>query len=457
MKIPCSNCNQRLEIPEELAGQTIDCPACNATLAVPALEAPPTATPQVQATIPQPIEPQKPAPKRKPAETPSVDSPKKSKSLIPKLAIAAVVAVLLVIALGVFFSSGVDVLEAAAEGNINVVRQAIAKGANLNVKDEDGETPLLWAAMFGHKEVAELLIVKGADVNAMTNGGKTPLDVANKIESWDTSKVEAAKNKISGLLLENGAKTGWNIKMVKRSIQVAAKTGDIKWVKQHLEDGMDVNAVGQAIQYPRVAQSDAAWTSLHWAALEGHKEIVELLIAKGATVDVKKTDGWTPLHEATRKGHKEIVELLIAKGADANAMTYDGETALNLSEGKIDIESILNQAGGKAGIGISIWKAAAEGNIEAIKQHIAAGTDVNAILKMGGWTPLHQAVDRNQSEAAEILIARGADINARVSNSKNGATPLDIAKFLGLSRSKIVETLREHGAKTGQELKSEGN
>jgi len=421
MKIPCSNCNQRLEIPEELAGQTIDCPACNATLAVPALEAPPTATPQVQATIPQPIEPQKPAPKRKPAETPSVDSPKKSKSLIPKLAIAAVVAVLLVIALGVFFSSGVDVLEAAAEGNINVVRQAIAKGANLNVKDEDGETPLLWAAMFGHKEVAELLIVKGADVNAMTNGGKTPLDVANKIESWDTSKVEAAKNKISGLLLENGAKTGWNIKMVKRSIQVASKTGDIKWVKQHLEDGVDVNAVGQAIQYPRVAQSDAAWTSLHWAALEGHKE---------------------------------IVELLIRKGADANAMTYDGESALNLSEGKIDIESILNQAGGKTGIGISIWKAAAEGNTEAIKQHIAAGTDVNAVLKMGGWTPLHKAVDRNQSEAVEILIARGADINARVSNNKNGATPLSIAKILG--RSKIGETLRKHGGKTAKELKAEG-
>ena len=41
MKIPCSSCNQRLEIPEELAGQTIECPACNASLAVPAKAAPP--------------------------------------------------------------------------------------------------------------------------------------------------------------------------------------------------------------------------------------------------------------------------------------------------------------------------------------------------------------------------------------------------------------------------------
>ena len=50
MKIPCSSCNQRLEIPDELAGQTIECPACNASLAVPALEASPPEPPQVQTT-----------------------------------------------------------------------------------------------------------------------------------------------------------------------------------------------------------------------------------------------------------------------------------------------------------------------------------------------------------------------------------------------------------------------
>ena len=418
MKIPCSSCNQRLEIPEELAGQTIDCPACNATLAVPALEAPPTATPQVQATIPQPIEPQKPAPKRKPAETPSVDSPKKSKPLIPKLAIAAVVAVLLVIALGVFFSSGVDVLEAAAEGNINVVRQAIAKGANLNVKDEDGETPLLWAAMFGHKEVAELLIVKGADVNAMTNGGKTPLDVANKIESWDTSKVEAAKNKISGLLLENGAKTGWNIKMVKRSIQVASKTGDIKWVKQHLEDGMDVNAVGQAIQYPRVAQSDAAWTSLHWAALEGHKEIVELLIAKGADVNVKDGDGETPLGKAIRNEQTKIADLLRKRGSKTGEEVLAEESIL----GAVNI-----------------------GDIKLVEQHLAAGADVNAKDSVR-WTPLHHAAFEGYKEVAELLIAKGADVNA---TADTGATPL------GLAYGATAALLRKHGGKTYAELKAE--
>ena len=179
MKIPCSSCNQRLEIPDELAGQTIECPACNASLAVPALEAPPTATPQVQATIPQPIEPQKPAPKRKPAETPSVDSPKKSKSLIPKLAIAAVVAVLLVIALGVFFSSGVDIDQAAKDGNIVFVRRGLSKGADVNAVNSDGFTVLHLAVANNHKNIVELLVAKGADINANTrDNGFTPLHLA---------------------------------------------------------------------------------------------------------------------------------------------------------------------------------------------------------------------------------------------------------------------------------------
>ena len=93
MKIPCSNCNQRLEIPDELAGQTIECPACNARLAVPTLEPPPPTTPQVKVTNPQAV------------------SPKKSKSLIPKLAIAAITGVVVVVLIMFFSGGSKDVLE----------------------------------------------------------------------------------------------------------------------------------------------------------------------------------------------------------------------------------------------------------------------------------------------------------------------------------------------------------
>ena len=53
MKIPCSSCNQRLEIPEELAGQTIECPACNASLTVPSPEPTAPPTPKIRLSKPE--------------------------------------------------------------------------------------------------------------------------------------------------------------------------------------------------------------------------------------------------------------------------------------------------------------------------------------------------------------------------------------------------------------------
>ena len=99
MKIPCSNCNQRLEIHEELAGQTIECPACNASLAVPVLEPTQPPTPQVHVPPPQEIL------KRKSLTSLKFPSKKKSKLMIPKWAIATVSVVFLLGVISLFFSS----------------------------------------------------------------------------------------------------------------------------------------------------------------------------------------------------------------------------------------------------------------------------------------------------------------------------------------------------------------
>ena len=72
---------------------------------------------------------------------------------------------------------------------------------------------------------------------------------------------------------------------------------------------------------------------------------------------------------------------------------------------------------------ISIHKAATFGNIEAVKQHLAAGTDVNA-KDDNGFPPLHLAADRGHTEVVELLITAGADVNAK---DDEGETPLDQA------------------------------
>ena len=114
---------------------------------------------------------------------------------------------------------------------------------------------------------------------------------------------------------------------------------------------------------------------------------------------------------------------------------------------------------------ISIHRAADEGNLEAVKQHLAAGTDVDAKNEYGE-TPLYWAA-QGHKEIAELLIAKGVDVNA---NFFDSGTPLDAGELfyhqqkavVGLPVQlrrpfkEIIDLLRKHGAKTAEELKAEG-
>ena len=91
---------------------------------------------------------------------------------------------------------------------------------------------------------------------------------------------------------------------------------------------------------------------------------------------------------------------------------------------------------------ISIHVAVKSGNIEAVKQHLAAGTDVNAKSKGNGWTPLFYATSGGgQKEIAELLIAEGANVNAK---DKLGDTSLQVAAYQG--HKEIAELLIAKGA-----------
>ena len=100
---------------------------------------------------------------------------------------------------------------------------------------------------------------------------------------------------------------------------------------------------------------------------------------------------------------------------------------------------------------ISIHDAAGDGNIEAVKQHLAAGADVNA-KDDWGKTPLYGAAYFGHEEIVELLIANGADVNTKADNIKK--TPLDWA--IWNNHSETAALLRKHGGKTSEELKAEG-
>ena len=90
---------------------------------------------------------------------------------------------------------------------------------------------------------------------------------------------------------------------------------------------------------------------------------------------------------------------------------------------------------------ISIHDAAYEGNVEAVKQHITAGTDVNAKDNVNAAPPLHYAAYSGHKEIAEILITEGADVNAKADKR---LTALHKAAQLG--HTEVAELLIANGA-----------
>ena len=253
---------------------------------------------------------------------------------------------------------------------------------------------------------------------------------------------------------------------VRKSSKGAAK---IEAVKQAIADGADLDA-----------RMQGGYTPLHLAAIYNHKEIAAILIAAGTDVNAKNVRGMTPLHLAARSGRKVFAELLIAKGADLDAKDENSLTPIDLAiqRNKTEIADLIRKHGGKRGAAYSIH-IAAKGDIKAVKQHLAAGVDVNLKDKIRG-TPLHYAAAYGHKDIVKLLIAAGADVNledqvgktsmhyAAVNGRKvivqllfannsdvnakdeKGKTPLDATS--NFSKTDTADLLRKLGGMTGAEL-----
>lgn len=148
------------------------------------------------------------------------------------------------------------------------------------------------------------------------------------------------------------------------------------------------------------------------------------------------------------------------QGADKSAQQSTTNTppstntqapSTNDKQAQVAIDGLLQEKGGTAGSELStgkpqapdvdIFTASGEGNLQAIKQHIAAGTDLDVIEPAGGGTPLIATTVSGQTEAATLLIENGASLSA---TNNDGATALHTAAFFG--HPDTVRLLLEYGA-----------
>ncbi len=193
-----------------------------------------------------------------------------------------------------------DLFEPCKEGTVEQVREALAAGADVNAKDNDGRTPLMYAAIKNPSpEVIAALVKAGADVNAKNNFGLTVLMCA----------------------------AGTN---PSREVIAALAKG-----------GADVNA-----------KDKRGLTVLMYAAgFNPSSEVIAALVKAGADVNAKNIiDGVTPLMAAAFKNpNPEVIAALVKAGADVNAKDAIGKSVLDLGrENKnTDVVTELIKAGAK--------------------------------------------------------------------------------------------------------------
>lgn len=199
-------------------------------------------------------------------------------------------------------------------------------------------------------------------------------------------------------------------------------------------------------------------TVLRKAAADGYLDLVKLLIAQGASVNVKyrKSGDLTALQSAAQNGHVDVVKLLIAQGADLNAASgwHGSVRALQLAaeNGHVDVLQLLmahgvhpDNASGMFGSLAPLQAAAEEGQVDAITVLLFHGANVDAMYERRA--ALHVAAKNGQVDAIRVLLAHGADVNANY----RGWTALYDAAENG--HVDAIKVLLAHGANFEEEDK----
>jgi ankyrin repeat protein len=348
------------------------------------------------------------------------------------------------------------VADAAKKDDRAAVRSLIAAHTDVNAPQVDGTTALHWAAYLDDVELAKMLLNAGAKPAAVNRYGMTVLDQA--CINGDGPMVE--------LLLQRGADPNQTLSGGETPLMTASRTGKAAAVRALIAKGALVDA-----------KEVRGQTAIVWAAAEGNVEAAQELIEAGTDFKIRLKSGMTPLLLAVREGKMEMVRLLLKSGANVNETLEvprgsraggpkpgrSGQSALHLAveNAHYELAAFLLDSGAdpnasgpgytalhaipsvrKPGGGDNDPAPDGSGNmtsLELIKKLVAKGADINArmtkkinfgltSLNDVGATPFCLAALTADVELMRFFVSLGADPKIPTAD---GATPLIVAAGLG--------------------------
>jgi ankyrin repeat protein len=348
--------------------------------------------------------------------------------------------------------------EACFQGKIAVVRELIAKNADINAENYSEASPLGYAVLRNHYDIVELLLENGADFNGLVvtdtvfarsalaeaifrenqpmiallkkygadlnHRRKYGQTDAHRIYHFDSKQVEKLlKAELDPNIKDDFGQNAFFYLPSGFQTEKEEIDGIVKLLKKN---GMDIN------KYEEITKNTGEYVDfinpLIQAVIKGDYVLTEILLQNGANIEL---GAWqmrsvTPLHIAAMSGDYEMVKLLAKRGASIEGTHYWRITPL----------SSAADLGKNYPKDMSRVNHSAEEYAKTVEFLIEKGANVNNIEKYEN-TPLHHAVEGGCEEIVRILLSHGAKIDAA---NYDKETPLDVAKKLGrVGIQKILE------------------
>ncbi|XP_046582740.1 ankyrin repeat and KH domain-containing protein 1-like isoform X2 [Haliotis rubra] len=244
-------------------------------------------------------------------------------------------------------AAGRRLYSASKDGDLETVKRILAAGhVDINTRGFYSLTPVMEAAYRGHSDVVEFLVGRGADVSLVNSDGNNVLHLA-----CGGGDLETVKLIVSRKLVDVNSR-GWNSMT---PVMRAARWGRSDVVEFLVGRGADVSLVdstsNNVLYYACIggdletvklivswnvldinSRGDYSRTPVMKAARNGHSDVVEFLVGRGADVSLVDRFGDNVLHSACIGGDLETVKLIVShKVVDVNARNNNGETAVYLA------------------------------------------------------------------------------------------------------------------------------